>query len=259
MCCQWYSVYIRQTGTAVGTYSIAAATTPPFWSATRQCLHKTILCCQTECISHAHLAWSRWSHHIFLTPAASSPSKQQQQEHTHKEITSIVTFINIFIPYVYSSLISMAPSAAGLSVLKAMALIVLNNATSCYCIKVWCSCSITDYGLGLTTMAWKTAKDGQNAEWGNENHSGNQQGHNHWGQGFILDLPPMQTRRRVPQPTSFGLILSRCLMWQACLMGISIASHSGKLFLILCHLTYRSCCQTVYRVTVVWKFQVRWH
>ena len=29
---------------------------------------------------------------------------------------------------------------------------VLNNAASSYCIKVWCS-SVTDYGLGLTTVA----------------------------------------------------------------------------------------------------------
>ena len=35
---------------------------------------------------------------------------------------------------------------------------VLNNATSSYCIKVWCSCSVIGYGLGLTTVAWKTCQ-----------------------------------------------------------------------------------------------------
>ena len=121
-------------------------------------------------------------------------------------------------------------------------------------------------------------KAGQSAERGNENHSVNQQGHHQWGQA-VHSRPPTNANQTESKqvkayfsaaenphyPFLFGLILSHVLshLDRACPMGMSIASHSGKLFLIFMpsHL-HRSCCQTggcSQGHSRSGRFQVRWH
>ena len=194
MRCQWCSVYI-QTDRNSGRNLLCCCScdhthhSDPY---TRQCLHKThTLQSKQNASVIAHLAAIKMkSSHIFNTSCTFSPNNNSSSRNTYpKEITSIVTFYqHIYISTrVYSSLISMAPSAAGLSVLKAMA---LNNATSSYCIKVWCSCSVTDYGLGLTKLD-RVQNEAMRIIVGTSKDTTTE------ARRFILDLLPMQTRQKV--------------------------------------------------------------
>ena len=156
MRCQWCSVYI-QTDRNSGRNLLCCCScdhthhSDPY---TRQCLHKThtLLSKQNASVT-AHLAVIKMkSSHIFNTSCTSSPSNNSSSRNTHpKEITSIVTFSNIFISlcmYIHHSSQWLHQQLACQSS-RLWLLIILNNATSCYCIKVWCSCCATDYGLGL--------------------------------------------------------------------------------------------------------------
>ena len=91
----------------------------------------------------------------------------------------------------------------------------LNNATSSYFIKVWCSVhwlQTRPHNNGTD----KSAKGGQSAEWGNASHTENHQGHTHWDHEVHARPPTsanqtewsrssiLQCRRKSPQPTPWS-------------------------------------------------------
>ena len=93
---------------------------------------------------------------------------------------------------------------------------VLNNATSFYCIKVWCDVQChwlwTRHHNNGTID--KSAKAGQCAEWRNASHTGNHKGHTHWDHEVYVRPATnrnqtesgagqsiLQCRRKSPQPT----------------------------------------------------------
>ena len=160
----------------------------------------------------------------------------------------------------------MAPSAAGLSVLKAMA---FNSIEQCHLLLLYQSVVLMQYhwlwtrphnnGMKNLPKMDRMQNEAMRITVGTSKDTTTE------ARRFILDLLPMQTRRRVPT-THFFLVSSYHVLShldRACLMGISIASHSGKLFLIFMpsHL-HRSCCQTrgcTQGHSRSGSFQVRWH
>ena len=103
--------------------------------------------------------------------------------------------------------------------MKAMDAKGIENSTSSYCIKIWCSASLSTDKASREwhTVTDKSAKVGQSAERGNASHTRNRQGHTHWDLEVHARPPTnanqtesgacqsiLQCRRKSPQPTSWS-------------------------------------------------------